>query len=440
MNVTADGSGNMNVTFSGTISGGNAAAGPTGSAVPADADYIGFSVAGVLTGVSAVNPLPITGSISATNPSVSATGAAVPADATMVGGTDGTDLRALLTDTTGQLKVLIENAPTVAQGTAAANTAGWPVIAGGLAESTAAWTNGTTVNTALQVNVGGYSTVVVTLNQGTTLTGGVVTFEVSDTTAFTNAYSITAQPQISTAAGIAASKYNLAASTNISFAVNVSGYAAFRVRLSTVISGTATVNVGITPSSATGLVYAIVQSSVSNTPAGGVFLVVDNQTGVVGYANNISDGLIVSESVYGGAFSGTANAALQGWSKSRVATVFKTIQATASGNTAGWTPGSGNKFRLTAYRISLTDNVTFTGGGVVTVSFQDGTTGMPIAYDIYVPATALTTLVGTAYDSGYVSLGAFGILSATANNVLNVNLSGALATGNARILLAGTEE
>jgi hypothetical protein len=41
-------------------SGGNAAAGPTGAPVPGDADYIGFSVGGTLTGVSAATPLPVT--------------------------------------------------------------------------------------------------------------------------------------------------------------------------------------------------------------------------------------------------------------------------------------------------------------------------------------------------------------------------------------------
>jgi hypothetical protein len=38
---------------------GNPAAGPTGAPVPTDADYIGFSVAGTLTGVSAATPLPV---------------------------------------------------------------------------------------------------------------------------------------------------------------------------------------------------------------------------------------------------------------------------------------------------------------------------------------------------------------------------------------------
>lgn len=40
--------------------GGNPAAGPTGSPVPGSADFIGFSVGGNLTGVSAATPLPVT--------------------------------------------------------------------------------------------------------------------------------------------------------------------------------------------------------------------------------------------------------------------------------------------------------------------------------------------------------------------------------------------
>lgn len=45
---------------SGGGGGGNPAAGPTGAPVPGDADYIGFSVGGTLTGVSAATPLPVT--------------------------------------------------------------------------------------------------------------------------------------------------------------------------------------------------------------------------------------------------------------------------------------------------------------------------------------------------------------------------------------------
>lgn len=44
--------GNLKVAFSGTIQGGNAAAGPTGAPVPADADFLGVNVGGTLEGVT----------------------------------------------------------------------------------------------------------------------------------------------------------------------------------------------------------------------------------------------------------------------------------------------------------------------------------------------------------------------------------------------------
>lgn len=135
-----------------------------------------------------------------------------------------------------------QSAVPVSQSTAAATTAGWPVVDGTVAEATAAWTSATAGNTALQQNVLGYSSVIVTFNQGTTITGGVVTFEASDTTGFTNAYPIQV---VATDSFTAALTYTLQQSTNKAFEVDVSGFAAFRVRLSTVISGTGTVNVGI---------------------------------------------------------------------------------------------------------------------------------------------------------------------------------------------------
>lgn len=147
------------------------------------------------------------------------------------------------------VNAFITNTPTVVQGTAAAVAAGWPITGGTLAEATAAWTSATGSNTSLQVNTAGYSTVVVTLNEGSTITGGVVTFEVSDTTAFTNAYAIQVLQNLGVAASPSAvASYTLVATTNISFKADVAGWAAFRVRLSTVIAGTATVNVGITAS------------------------------------------------------------------------------------------------------------------------------------------------------------------------------------------------
>ena len=60
---------------------------------------------------------------------------------------------------------------------------------------------------------------------------------------------------------------------------------------------------------------------------------------------------------------------------------------------------------------------------------------MPIAETVYVPAT----VSGTAWSSGWIDL-ANGILSATTDNVLNINLSFALTSGTVRVSVAGTEE
>lgn len=58
--ISLDAFGNLNVNLAaGSISGGNAAASPTGAVVPVSADYTGFNLGGNLVGVSAANPLPV---------------------------------------------------------------------------------------------------------------------------------------------------------------------------------------------------------------------------------------------------------------------------------------------------------------------------------------------------------------------------------------------
>jgi hypothetical protein len=119
-------------------------------------------------------------------------------------------------------------------------------------ETTAAWTSATSNNTVLSVTLpvgsGVLSTVMVTLNQTSTITGGVVSFLASDTTGLTNTYPVYCTPQ---GAGTGpASSYTLTASTNIAFQCSLSSFEAFEVKLSPAISGTGTVNVGIQPTSA----------------------------------------------------------------------------------------------------------------------------------------------------------------------------------------------
>jgi hypothetical protein len=127
------------------------------------------------------------------------------------------------------------------------------------------------------------------------------------------------------------------------------------------------------------------------------------------------------------------------WDRLRVPTIFKTATATASGDTALWTPTSGKKFRLLRYKIEVTADAATSGGADIDIQLRDSTTGLAgAAMSLYVPGTSVTTTAGRI-SSGWVDLGN-GQLSAAANNVLNINLSAALTSGKARVVAVGTEE
>lgn len=107
--------------------------------------------------------------------------------------------------------------------------------------SDAAWTSATGSNTAVTLisNIGTYASLMVSLVQGTTITGGVVTFEMSND----NSTWIAIQGvQLGTTV-IAGPTYTLQQSTNVAFVFPVSA-PYFRVRLSTVITGSGTVTIG----------------------------------------------------------------------------------------------------------------------------------------------------------------------------------------------------
>ena len=135
----------------------------------------------------------------------------------------------------------------------------------------------------------------------------------------------------------------------------------------------------------------------------------------------------------------TAPAAGTGGVMLRTPVKFKTAQATASGNTALWSP-SGNKFRLMRLFVQVTANAYLdAGAGILTITFQDNTSDIGLGFDVYLPAATVTAPLGDAFSSGWIDLGN-GILSATAGQVLNINLSGKLDAGNVRVTCCGTEE
>lgn len=126
----------------------------------------------------------------------------------------------------------------------------------------------------------------------------------------------------------------------------------------------------------------------------------------------------------------------------RTPAIFKTasVSATASGNTAVWTPTSGKKFRLMCFQITA-QGLSATAATVLTISFQDASTGISIGtYDVLLPAVA-NLQAGITIVSDWVNLGN-GYISTAANNVLNANISATVAgaTGTFRVNVCGTEE
>jgi hypothetical protein len=122
--------------------------------------------------------------------------------------------------------------------------------------------------------------------------------------------------------------------------------------------------------------------------------------------------------------------------------VFKTAQANAAADTALWTPASGKKFRLMRLIVMVPSNCTIAARGVETIKLRDGTTDLNVTFDVWLGQTApVETAAGEIpnWTTGWIDLGN-GILSAAANNVLNVNLGTVLASGNIRVTCCGTEE
>ena len=122
----------------------------------------------------------------------------------------------------------------------------------------------------------------------------------------------------------------------------------------------------------------------------------------------------------------------------RTPSIYKTLLAAATSN-AIWTPAAGKKFRLMGFSIVLSADATLAVAGETVLSLVDNATNINIAFAFWVPSVALTTSLGTTNPVNF-NLPGNGYLSLAANNVLNANLTVALATGKFSINAMGTEE
>lgn len=131
-------------------------------------------------------------------------------------------------------------------GTAADVTAiaGLPTQGTQPAVSTANWTSATTVNTAVTVPITGLSTVTIGMHNTSTMTAGVLTFEVSPDN--TNWFPIIVNRIDSYVAELA---YTLSAVADRGWSASVDAWNFFRVRLSTVITGSGTASIFVAASS-----------------------------------------------------------------------------------------------------------------------------------------------------------------------------------------------
>lgn len=121
-------------------------------------------------------------------------------------------------------------------------TNGLPIQGVTMTSTSVNWTSATSLNTASSISVAGMNAVSISVIATSTVTGGAVTFEVSPDN--TNWIPLNAARVDSFTTE---SVYTLVASTNRGWTTSVDGFTNFRVRLSTAITGTATVTVIIIP-------------------------------------------------------------------------------------------------------------------------------------------------------------------------------------------------
>jgi hypothetical protein len=360
-------------------------------------------------------------------------GNAATSDATQIGFTDGSGNTRIPSLTTplpinvGQWDSVAVAAPPDSTGAPAVTSAGPTNTA------LATWTSATSANTtaAIITNSNHYSTLVLQYVAGT-ITGGNWVCEGSlDGTNWSAIQGFLNRN--SSFIGQNAGNISIGSGTTSAYVFNVAGYPWLRIRLTVVFTGAGSVvwsSALLSESSPIDVTNPQIFSSA-------VAATTEPITAISAFNALTNSGALV---VVQGAITGSVgnnDAAML-----RTPAIFKTasVPATASGNTAVWTPAAGKKFRLMRFQITA-QNIAATTATLLTISFQDGSTGITIGtYDVLMPAVA-NLVSGIMQVSAWVDLGN-GVLSAAANNVLNANISATVtgATGTFRVNACGTEE
>lgn len=320
----------------------------------------------------------------------------------LVAGQDGTNVRTLLTDTTGKLQSV--NKPTSLPSTIGTITANGQSVVCTLAGSE------TSVSVVLYGTYASGASVI----QEYSADGGTV-YAASPTQNFANINAATSFAGYNTAGGGLVSN-----STSSFISLVPPGATHFRLRAAG-FGASGTINVVLTPCLYTGPIPMTYTNATLTTPNLNTTSDTVSGTGVA---------VTVGSEMY--QYNGAT------WDRVRISNVNKTATATASGDTALWTPTSSKKFRVQAYSIQITADAATAGGADIDVILRDSTTALPIAFSVFVPAVAGTAF-GNTSGTGWCTIGN-GILSALANNVLNINLSAALTSGKVRVIVTGTEE
>ena len=234
--------------------------------------------------------------------------------------------------------------------------------------ATAAWTSATAggavgTGAALLVPTQGFNGATVALNQGSTIAAGVVSFEVSNTPDATVTNNWYALQCTAIDTGTPASTYTLQASTKKAFVCPTGAWPRFEVRLSTAITGSATVNVSVTLNSISG----IQPPAAATAPVSGTVTANQGTAGGAAWPTSVNN------------FPATVdvNVGAPGSNTPRVAPAIVGASSTASWTSATSlnTTLSTNMTGFNAINVSISCTSTVTGGAVTFEASDDGTPG-----------------------------------------------------------------